>query len=292
MTKQQRHAVMKNLFTAHDLSNLLGLDGLTHLLECEGSMSLPAREMVDDQITWKVKDIVRWASMKEHVDFVKHIIDIDDYVKVELCPDSFRTSNIAELPTFAFQAIARGQLTPCTLAFHVREQEKFFRMQQAVYRKFVVGMLGRKLEAELRTDYVLDPEKIHAALSEGIAWFSGNGNGIWLELGATSKRITLRMPNRVCFRRLQAEYVGSVDVNDAIKGVVHIGKVNITFALDHGCKEIDVRKYLINPVDGMEHIRKVIASCVEDYGISNVAVHFESNWGVGVAPDDFRRANK
>lgn len=292
MTKQQRNAQMKTLFTAHELSNLLGLDGLTHLLECEGSMSLPAREMVDEQITWKVKDIIRWACMKDNVDFVKHIIDVDDYVKVELCLDTYRTSDIAELPSFAFQAIARGQLKPCTLVFHIREQEKFFRVQQATYRKFVVAMLARKLEAELRSDYVLDAEKIHYALTEGITWFHGNANGVWMELGATSKRITLRMPNRVCFRRLQADFVGSVDIVDAIKGVVHIGKVNVTFALDHGCKEIDVRKYLIDPVATADNIRKVIAKCVEDYGISNVDVHFESNWSVGVAPDDFRRANK
>lgn len=292
MTKQQRNAQMKTLFTAHELSNLLGLDGLTHLLECEGSMSLPDREMVDEQITWKVKDIIRWACMKDNVDFVKHIIDVDDYVKVELCPDNFRTSDIAELPSFAFQAIARGQLKPCMLVFHIREQEKFFRVQQTTYRKFVIAMLARKLEVELRSDYVLDAEKIHYALTEGITWFHGNANGIWMELGATSKRITLRMPNRVCFRRLQADFVGSVDIVDAIKGVVHIGKVNVTFALDHGCKEIDVRKYLVDPTATAEHIRKVIAKCVEDYGISNVEVHFESNWSVGVQPDDFRRANK
>jgi hypothetical protein len=286
---QQRANARRHLFTANELSNLLGLDGLTYLLESEGSNTLPAREMFEDQITWKVKDIIRWATMKDNYDFVKDIIDIDDYATVELCPDTFRTSNIAELPSFGFQAIARGQLTPCTLVFHIREQAKSLRIMRSDHRKFVVGMLSHKLERSLRGDYVVDAEKIRMAVTEALSWSYGNNNGVWMELGATSKRITLRLPNRVCFRKMQGDVIGGADIRSAMKGIATMGKVQIPFALDHGCKEVDVKKYLISAPNAAEHIRKILVTCVEDYGISTVEVDFDDDFSVGVDPVVFRR---
>jgi hypothetical protein len=289
MTSNQRASARRNLFTSNELSLLLGLDGLTYLLESEGSNTLPAREMFEDQITWKTKDIIRWATMKDNYDFVKDIVDVDDYAKVELCPDTFRTANIADLPNFGFQAIARGHLTPCTLVFHIREQAKSMRVMHSAHRKFVVGMLAHKLERELRADYVVDAEKIRMAVSEALSWSYGNNNGIWMELGATSKRITLRLPNRVCFRKMQGDVIGGADIRAAMKGIATMGKVRIPFALDHGCKEVDVKKYLISAPNAAEHIRKILVTCVEDYGISTVEVDFDDDFSVGVDPVVFRR---
>ena len=289
MTSNQRAGARRDLFTANELSTLLGLDGLTYLLESEGSNTLPAREMFEDQITWKVKDIIRWATMKDNYDFVKDIVDADDFAKVELCPDTFRTSDIGALPSFGFQAIARGHLTPCTLVFHVLEQAKSLRIQQPAYRKFVVGMLAHRLERTLRADYVVDADKIRLAVSEALSWSYGNNGGIWMELGATSKRITLRMPNRVCFRKMQGDVPGTVDIRAAMKGIATVGKMRIPFALDHGCKEVDVKQYLTNPEAAAEHIRKILVSCVEGYGISTVEVDFDDDFSVGVDPVVFRR---
>lgn len=290
MQAKVRNAMFrKDLFTSNELSNLLGLDGLTYFLESEGSPILPAREEFEGEICWKVKDVIRWANAKDVFDFVNDIINVDDFAKVELCPDDFRTSDIGALPHFGFQAIARGHLTPCTLVFHVREQGMFPRVQHNTWRKFVVGQLTHRLERELRSDYVVDRDKIYMAVTESLSWAHGNKGGIWMELGATSKRITLRMPNRVCFRKMQAEFEGGLDIRSAMKGIVTMGKVRIPFAFDHGCKEVDVKKYLTNPEAAAEHIRKVLVSCVEDYGISNVVVDIDNDFSVGVAPDVFRR---
>lgn len=289
ISKTQRAMFRRDLFTSNELSTLLGLDGLTYFLESEGSMSLPAREEVEGEICWKVKDVIRWANMKDTYDFVKDIIDVDDFAKVEICPDTFRTSDIAALPHFGFQAIARGQLNACTLVFHVREQAQFMRVQSNTWRKFVVGMLTHGLERDLRSDYVVDRDKIYNAVTEALNWTHGNRSGIWMELGATSKRLTLRMPNRVCFRKLYGEMHPTFDMRGAIKGIATVGKVKIGFALDHGCNEVDVKQYLTNPEAAAEHIRKVLVTCLEDYGISTVEVEFDRDFSVDVDPVVFRR---
>ena len=289
ISKVQRAIARREIFTSNELSNLFGLDGLTFLLESEGSMTLPARGEFEGQICWNVKDVIRWATMKDHVEFVKDIINVDDYAKVELCPDTFRTSDIGAIPNFGFQAIARGQLTPCTLVFHIRAQEHFPRVQHNTWRKFVVGMLTHNLVRNLNTDYVVDREKIYYSITEALNWSYGNKSGIWMELGATSKRLTLRMPNRVCFRKMQGEMMTGTDIRGAMKGIATVGKVRIPFALDHGCKEVDVKQYLTDPDAAAEHIRKVLVTCLEAYGISTVEVEFDDDFSVGVEPDVFRR---